>query len=138
MLDTNVLVSAWLWHGPPHALLQRARDGSDSLILSVELIEEFTAVIARPKFRMILERTGSLRTEVADELRRMGELVVAPPLEHPVCRDPDDDHLLALARAARADLLVTGDDDLLTLGAFDTIPVLPPAAALARLQAINP
>ena len=42
--------------------------------------------------------------------------VADPPLPHPaVCRDPDDDYLVALARATLVDALVTGDGDLLEL-----------------------
>jgi predicted nucleic acid-binding protein len=60
-------------------------------------------------------------------------MVDPPPLPAPVCRDPDDDKLLALARAAKADIIISGDQDLLTLGSFDDIPILNPADVLAKL-----
>jgi predicted nucleic acid-binding protein len=43
-----------------------------------------------------------------------------------VCRDATDDGILACARAARVDYLVTGDRDLLTLRTFAGIPIIPP------------
>jgi predicted nucleic acid-binding protein len=51
-------------------------------------------------------------------------------LPQPVCRDPDDDAVLALALATQADLIVSGDDDLLALGQFQGIPIVAPALAL--------
>jgi predicted nucleic acid-binding protein len=50
-----------------------------------------------------------------------------------VCRDPDDDQALALALAARVDLIVSGDDDLLALGSFEGIPIVSPAQAVKRI-----
>jgi uncharacterized protein len=63
-------------------------------------------------------------------------LVIDPvPLPRQVCRDPDDDAVLALARFALADLIISGDDDLLSLGSFEGIPIVTPAQALERLTA---
>jgi len=65
----------------------------------------------------------------------LAEIVDPPPLSAPVSRDPDDDALLALAVAAQADLIITGDADLLTLGSHDRIPIVDPVSALARVSA---
>lgn len=52
-----------------------------------------------------------------------------------VCRDIDDDAILGTAVAAGADLIVSGDLDLLVLRQYHGIPVITPAEALARLHA---
>ncbi len=52
-----------------------------------------------------------------------------------MCRDADDDAILATAVAARADLLVTGDKDLLVLGSYNGIPIVTPDQCLVRLRA---
>jgi predicted nucleic acid-binding protein len=65
----------------------------------------------------------------------LAEVIDPPPLARPVCRDPDDDAVLALGIAAQADMIVSGDDDLLSLGNFEGIPILSPAQALHRLPA---
>lgn len=60
-------------------------------------------------------------------------LLEPPPLPAPVCRDPDDDEVLALALAAQVDLIVSGDDDLLALQVFEGIPIPSPAQALQHV-----
>lgn len=48
--------------------------------------------------------------------------------------DPDDDHVLACALAAHADMIVSGDHHLLDLGCFNDITVLTVAAAIQRID----
>jgi predicted nucleic acid-binding protein len=54
-------------------------------------------------------------------------------IHQPVSRDPDDDHVLACALAAQADLIVSGDRDLLTLREYQGMPILSTAGAMARI-----
>ena len=63
------------------------------------------------------------------ELRRSCEVIDPPPLPQPMCRDPNDDMVLALALAAQVDLIVSGDNDLLVQHPFEGVPVLSPADA---------
>jgi len=80
------------------------------------------------------------KVEAAKAARTRAEIfansIIVPiePLPKPVCRDPDDDAILATAVAAGADLLVTGDKDLLVLSTFRGIPIVTPAECLARLR----
>ena len=133
VLDTNVLLSGLLWHGAPHALLERVRDSALTLVSSPALLAELTEVIGRPKFDSVLARSQTSQASVLAEFRQLAEILDPPPLSRPVCRDPDDDALLALAIAAQADLIVSGDKDLLALGSYDAIPILTPAQALQRI-----
>ncbi|KAB2930026.1 MAG: putative toxin-antitoxin system toxin component, PIN family [Rhodocyclaceae bacterium] len=135
VIDTNVLVSGLFWHGAPHALLERVRAGTLTLITSPGLLAELEEVIGRAKFDAILTRSTTSREDTLNELRQLAEVIEPPPLPQPVCRDPDDDHALALALAAQADLIVSGDDDLLALGSFQDIPIVTPAQAVQRLTA---
>ena len=91
VFDTNVLVSALLWHGPPHALLEQVRNGSIALITSPALLAELADVIGRAKFDAILTRTNTSRERALAQVRQLAEVVDPPPLTRPVCRDPDDD-----------------------------------------------
>lgn len=83
------------------------------------------------KAGMKKDEAARTRAEVAGDC----QVVAITPLLKPVCRDPQDDAILATAVAARADLLVTGDKDLLVIGSFQGIPIVPPAECLVRLRA---
>jgi uncharacterized protein len=133
VIDTNVLLSGLLWRGPAYALLEQVRNGSVTFISSPALLAELAEVLARPKFDAVLSRSNSSRQQMLAQVRMLAEVIDPPPLAQPVCRDPDDDAVLALARAAQADVIVSGDDDLLSLTSFDSIPILNPAQALARV-----
>jgi putative PIN family toxin of toxin-antitoxin system len=135
IIDTNVLVSGLFWHGNPHALLEHVRAGTVTLISSPALLAELAEVLARPKFDVILLRSNTSRERSFAEVQALAEVITPAPLPAPVCRDPDDDEVLALALAAQVDLIVTGDTDLLDLHSFERIPIVTPAEALPRIKA---
>lgn len=118
VIDTNVLLSGLLWRGPPHEVFRHVRAGTLAMVSNPILLAELANVIERPKFDAIFIRANLSRDRALTEIRLLAQLVVSPSLALPICRDPDDDHLLALAVAAKVDLIVTGDDDLLSLGNF--------------------
>lgn len=133
IIDTNVFIAGLLWRGSPHVLLEHARAGTLAVISSSTLIAELEDVLGRAKFAAILSKTSTSLERTIAEVRQLAELIDPPPLEHPVCRDSSDDHVLALALSANADMVVSGDDDLLVLGSFANIPIVTPAEAVQRL-----
>jgi putative PIN family toxin of toxin-antitoxin system len=90
------------------------------------LLAEFAEVINRPKFQAILARSNTDAEQTLSELRRLAEIIDPPPQPAAVNRDPSDDEVLALAAASQADLIITGDADLLTLGSPAGIPIIDP------------
>jgi putative PIN family toxin of toxin-antitoxin system len=133
VVDTNVLLSGLFWRGRPHALIEQVRAGTLTLISSPALLAELAEVMNRPKFQLILVRSNTDPIETLGELRRLAEIIDPPPLPAPVSRDPSDDQVLALATASQADLIITGDADLLTLGSHGGIPIIDPAEAITRI-----
>lgn len=131
VLDTNVLISGLLWHGPPHVLVERARAGSWTIVSSSMILGEFSSVIRRRKFKKILARSRTDLERTLRELWRLAEIVEPLSPVPSVSRDPADDIVLATAVAARCDLIVSGDDDLLSLRVHDGIPIVDPAVAVA-------
>ena len=134
VIDTHVLLSALLWRGTPHALLQQTETGALHLISSPALLDELADVLARPKFSATLERAHLVVPELLAQLQTLMEVIHPPPLSHPVCREPADDVVLALALAAQADVVISGDDDLLSLGNFAGIAIVTATQALERLN----
>lgn len=135
VVDTNVLIAGLLWRGPPHALLEQVRAGTVTLVSSPALLAELADVIGRAKFDAILTRTNTSRERSLAEVRRLAEVIDPPPLLAPVCRDPDDDQVLALALAAKVELIVSGDNDLLSLKSFEGISIVAPAQAIKLIDA---
>lgn len=135
VIDTNVLLAALLWRGPPHALLEQVRAGTLSMVSSPALLAELADVIGRAKFDAILVKTNTSRERSLAQVRQLADVIEPPPLREPVCRDPDDDLVLALALAAKVDLIVSGDNDLLSLGSFEGIPIVAPAQARGLVEA---
>lgn len=133
IIDTNVFIAGLLWRGSPHVLLEHAHAGTLTVISSSTLIAELAGVLGRAKFAAILSKTSTSLERTTAEVRQLAEIIDPPPLEHPVCRDSTDDHVLALALSANADMVVSGDDDLLVLGSFANIPIVTPAEAAQRL-----
>ncbi len=131
VIDPAVLVSALISPlGNPAALWQAVRDDRLRLVVSPRLLAELAGVLRRPRFRRYatLEEVDAFVAEVA----RYGTPVADPDQPPRVCRDPNDDYLVALARAAHAQALVSGDRDLIEMADPDP-PVLTPAEAVADL-----
>ena len=133
VIDTNVLIAGLLWHGSPHALLTQVRSGALNLVSSPALLVELADVLSRTKFDAVLKRTSTSRERLLAEVRQLTQVLDPLPLAQPVCRDPDDDKVLALALAARVELIVSGDRDLLVLQQFEGMPIVDPAQALQRV-----
>jgi predicted nucleic acid-binding protein len=122
MLDTNILLSALLSPlGPPAALLEAWERKGFTLVACEALIEEFRQVPARPFFRVRLHAGAAelLRDQVSG----------------PVASDPKDSYLLALAEASRAEFLVTGDKQLLSLKQHKSTRIITPVAMTEVLKA---
>ncbi|MDR2212377.1 MAG: putative toxin-antitoxin system toxin component, PIN family [Pseudomonadales bacterium] len=134
VFDTNVVISALLWRGAPYQLFQKVRQQANLHIYSsVVLLEELSGVLSRPALAKQLSAIGWQAADVLRDYTCAVEIIEAAPLVHPICRDADDDHVLALALAAQADLIVSGDQDLLVLERFEGIAITTARQALEQL-----
>jgi len=130
VVDTNVVVSALLWKGKPGQLLGKAESGEVRLYTSRTLLDELLDTLERPKLTKRVGLTGLDVTEMIASYRRVATVKRPKSLDQAFSRDPDDDHVIACALAARADFLVTGDDDLLSLETVEALRIVSPAELL--------
>ncbi|MBW3570831.1 MAG: putative toxin-antitoxin system toxin component, PIN family [Gemmatimonadetes bacterium] len=121
VLDTNVLIAAFVSRGRCAQLLEHCAEAHE-VVTSAGLLQEYEEKLVR-KFRL----TPDLAAANAALLRSVMEVVDPPPLPNPVCRDPDDDLVIATARAGACACIVTGDNDLLVLRSYGTIDIISPA-----------
>jgi putative PIN family toxin of toxin-antitoxin system len=135
VLDTNVVLSALPWRGTPYRLFEAARQREQiELFTSTALLEELAEVLLRPAPAKRLAAIGRTARQVLANYVDAADLVTPLAVPTVIAADPDDDHVIAAAVAAEADLIVSGDRHLLDLGTHDGIRVLSPAQALAILS----
>lgn len=132
VLDNNVVVSAAGWGGKPAELIARAEAGRVVLATSPALMAELRDVLGRDHLSGRLRRRGTTPDEIIAEYLQVNHVVTPATVEAVVAADPDDDHVLACAKAAGAELIVTGDAHLLGLGTYAGIPVVTVDEALRR------
>ena len=92
------------------------------IAVSAAVLSEFAEVIFRKKFDKYFLNDEE-RHEAVDFIA-INALLYSPKITINACRDPKDNKFLELAVAAEASCIITGDQDLLVLHPFDTIPIL--------------
>jgi putative PIN family toxin of toxin-antitoxin system len=122
VFDTNVLIAALITQGICSKLLHRARSGEFSLISCPFIMKEIRRILSR-KFHFTADDIAAAMEAVTEAIDQI--------IDHHVkisgvCRDADDDNVLACALAAKADYLVTGDTDLLELKMYQGVRIKTP------------
>jgi putative PIN family toxin of toxin-antitoxin system len=122
VFDTNVLIAAFLTEGLCSGLLVRARKKAFNLVLCDDIIREFEGILIK-KFKLTstdISEISAIVSEAASEI-----LHNLDPIPN-ICRDPNDDMIIACAIDATADYIVTGDEDLLILKRYKDIVIINP------------
>jgi putative PIN family toxin of toxin-antitoxin system len=135
LLDANVLISAAIRpRGTPglivSAFLERA---AFELVLVPAVVTEVEVAMKLPKIRKYLLEPDEALMWLAD-LVALADLVRDTGRAKGVCRDPEDDAILSAAVEGRADVIVTGDEDLLALKLYEGIPIVTPRVFLESIR----
>jgi putative PIN family toxin of toxin-antitoxin system len=132
VFDTNVLLAAFGYGGVCRELFDLSL-ASHQIVTCEFILNEFERNL-RAKFGV----ADDVAVANIEFLQVEAELVEPVNVSAEVCRDPDDLPVLGTLLAARADCLVTGDRDLLTLDEFTGHPIFSPRQLLNRLQRSSP
>jgi len=130
VIDSNPYVSRFL--NPtsvPGQAVKRAWSESTTLV-SIATMLELRSVLRRDKFAKYVDQ--SKLAPYFEYVRIVAEQVTTNSTIR-ACRHPKDDKFLELAVDGKADLILTGDQDLLTLHPFRTVSILTPAQFLASI-----
>jgi putative PIN family toxin of toxin-antitoxin system len=128
VVDTNVLVSAVIFPDsvPREAVGKVLHHGV--LLLSEDTFNELKEVLFRSKLDRYVSQEA--RALFLAQLRSAAEFIPAIRIVRE-CRDPKDDKFLEVALNGRADVIVTGDKDLLRMGPWRGVTILSPTDYLA-------
>ncbi len=117
VFDTNVIVAGLAAQGLCHELIE----------VHLPLHEAVVSVVLWDELTEVLEGKLGLEPQdlpFLDLYKRHATWVDPQPLDEPVSRDPNDDWVLATALAGEEAVIVTGDEDLLSLGSFEKIEII--------------
>ena len=131
VVDTNVLISGLLGSGASSAILDLWRDKRFVIVTSTDLVNELIATLSKPK---ISKRFSEIVSQELIELIEERAVFIDPKIKFEICRDPKDNKVLECAVEGKADLIATGDNDLLVLHPFRNIDIIPPSELLKRLK----
>ena len=120
VFDTNILLSASMWHGNPYKLVQKVQNKELELYISSDILIELERALSLPKF-------GLAEKEIANFLDYFVDISnLVYPIEdiNAVKTDPSDNAIIECAIEAKADYIVSGDRDLLNLKEFRGIKII--------------
>ncbi len=126
VLDSNIFISAFLFGGNQRKLLQYALAGKYRIFISDAILDEIRDVLRRPRFRLAPEQVK----KIIAEIESICTPVYPTKTIKNICRDSKDHIILECAEAALAEYIVTGDEDLLSIGKFRNTSILNSASFL--------
>ncbi len=121
VLDTNVLIAAFISHGACNELLEHCAL-NHAVVLSPFIVKELKAKLTEKFGYTTREATSVVRL-----LKSRFETITPHALAHRVCRDPEDDAIMATAITGQCECIVTGDKDLLVLKEVQEVRIVSPS-----------
>lgn len=118
ILDSNVLISAYVFGGKPEVILKKIIQEQIQGVTSPILISEFLEVL-RKKFYVI----SSDILEIENYIEELFEIVY-PKITLRVQKDDDDNRVLEAASEGECKYIITGDKELLKLGVYQDIKIV--------------
>lgn len=128
VVDTNVLISGLfgIKNSPSASVLNAIRSQKIILVTSPSILEEVVEIINRERVIKRTKMSPKERKDFIDKLIERSDVTPGIQLSQMVSRDAKDDKFLACAVEAKADYIVTGDEDLLVLKDYEGIKIITP------------
>ncbi len=120
VLDTNVIIAAFAARGLCADILEVCLE-NHSIVISEQIVSEVEKTLSK-KIRLPKKTARS----IADYLRDVTEIVEPESIDTSVCRDKDDNAIIGTALQGKAEIIITGDDDLLVLKKYRGVKIITP------------
>jgi len=132
VLDTNLLVSYLLTRGKTMSrIIEHWEQGNFVALVSPAMLAELKEVVRRPRLQAVMSADPQALIDIMEQDAEAVPGILQLP---GVCRDPKDDIFVACAVEGHADVLVSGDADLLSLGSYLGVQMITPASFLQALD----
>ena len=125
--DTNVLISSTFWSGDSDRILEKVENKEIELVLSKEIIEEFSKVL---EYKEIKDKIKDKNLEMKRTVEKIISLstIIVPSLKfNEIKEDPSDNIILDCAVEGNVDFILSQDKHLLNLKEFRGIKIINPA-----------
>ena len=138
VIDTNLLITYLISHRDPMATIvdHHLAQGDFMMLSSPELLAELDRALSYPRLQQFYDQ--ETRRRFVALIAQLSEIQDLPDEIPAISRDPDDDKFIACAIAGRADFLVSGDQDLLTLKQVGDVQIIRARELLEILAALKP
>lgn len=134
VIDTNLIVSAFIWGGTPLVVLKESRLNKIEIIVSIETFNELKRILARPKFIDSLAKSNRKPEDIISKYQELVQFIHPAIISDNVVRDPKDIKFLACAVGGQADYIITGDNDLLVLKDYQGVHIVTASEFLTIIQ----
>ena len=129
VFDSGVWISALNFAGTPRSAIDSASSSGATIGMCVQIADEIHRIL-QAKFDWRIHEVDNALGEFASDLRYFA---VSGSIRG-VCRDPNDDMVLECAIVAGAELIVTGDKDLLAIGNYEGVRIVTPRTFLDEFE----
>ncbi|HMF30177.1 MAG TPA: putative toxin-antitoxin system toxin component, PIN family [Candidatus Lokiarchaeia archaeon] len=121
VVDTNILISALGWKdGKEYQILMKCFQNELTLIVSPEILEEFSRVALRPKFKFTADEIN----EFKDKILETCEITIPETVINVITEDTEDNRILEAACSGNASFIISGNKRVLDVGEYQNIKIL--------------
>lgn len=129
VIDTNVIISALFFGGMPRKLIEHFFNGDFSAFVSPQIVQEYTET-----YEEIHKKYSDRGNPVILQKIIEKSNIIIPQKEVTICRDPDDNKFISCALEGKCLYIVSGDNDLLSLGKVEDVEIVTIAEFLKKIE----
>lgn len=125
-VDTNVLISGTFWYGASHKIIQQVEQKNIELVLSDDIIQEYIEVLEYDEIKDKIKNKPLEAKLTVTKIKELARIITPSRKVIVIEGDPDDNMILECGADGKVDYIITQDNHLLKLRAYEEIPIITP------------